>query len=167
MFKQILLGSAVLATLVAFTPAGARSARPVLTFRTMFPVHGAFVGPDNPINGLAGDDLPWTLAGAKGSLDSGGHVQIRLKGLQAAKVPVVPVQEPARTFRAVLSCLTEDSGGQPVPATVVTRDFAATPQGDCDIDDQLVLPSPCVAPVLFVVGASDSKWLAVSGVQSD
>src|SRR5215813_10633300 len=49
--------------------------RKILTFSTMYGVDGPFVGEDNPIRGVVGDELPWDIVGfAFGDLDTRGHL---------------------------------------------------------------------------------------------
>ena len=50
---------------------------------------------------------------------------------------------------------------------VTTEGFAATPFGDSDIDAQITLPNPCVAPIVFVLSGSEDKWFAVVGFESE
>ena len=48
---------------------------------------------------------------------------------------------------------------------ITTDGFPATPSGDSEIDTTVELPSPCVAPVVFVIAGSEDKWFAVTGVE--
>jgi len=56
-------------------------------------------------------------------------------------------------FRAVVSCLVEQSG-QIVTMNITTDGFPATPSGDSDVDTQLELPEECVAPIVFIIAAA-------------
>src|SRR5262249_40968097 len=49
---------------------------------------------------------------------------------------------------------------------VTTAGFPASASGDSDIDAQLALPSPCVAPVVFILAGSEDKWFAVTGFEA-
>jgi hypothetical protein len=40
--------------------------------------------------------------------------------------------------------------------------FPATPTGDAIIEETLTLPSPCLAPVVFVTNPT-GRWFAVTG----
>ena len=49
----------------------------------------------------------------------------------------------------------------------MTHGFRATESGDSIIDDHVDLPSPCVAPIVFVLAGSEDKWFAVTGIESE
>ena len=60
-------------------------------------------------------------------------------------------QNPLATFKAIVSCLSIDSNGQAVTVNLLTDAFAATmPGGDADFNGNVSLPSPCIAPIVFV-----------------
>ena len=52
-----------------------------------------------------------------------------------------------------MSCLTEE-GDAVVTANVITRGFAATSSGNSSIRATVVLPNPCVAPIILVLAGS-------------
>jgi len=177
MKKMMIVLVACLSTLAISSAVTARTsrtaaARSVLTFQTMYGVDGAFVGDANPVRGLNGDELPWEIGNStNGRLDSNGRLKIQVHGLVFADDPSVPPElrgrNDERFFRAVVSCLTVDSNGSVVTRNVSTDGFAATETGNCDIDAMIDLPSPCVAPVVFVIAGSENKWFAVTGVESE
>ncbi len=78
----------------------------------MFGVDGLFVGEDNPIRDVVGDELPWEVRKAKGSLDTNGRLKILVKGLVFKDDPSVPPDLVGKNdeteFRGLVSCLTED-----------------------------------------------------------
>jgi len=156
-------------------PAGALAKdrnRVVLDFATMYGVDEAFVGEDNPIRGIVGDELPWRIArGVHGRLTNRGHLRIRVRGLVFTDDPEVPPEKRGTNdeseFRAVVSCLAEDVPGHVATVNVTTTAFPATPSGDSDIDAQLELPAECVAPIVFVFAGSEDKWFAVTGFSSE
>src|SRR5207244_3141239 len=132
---------------MADKPAG--TPRTIVAFHSMYGVDGPFVGATNAIRGVAGDDLPWEVAHfASGSVTTGGHVKVVVRGLVFKDEDEVPADlrgindEP--NFRAVVSCLTE-SGDAVATANVATGPFKATASGNADIDDVVELPNPCVA----------------------
>jgi hypothetical protein len=146
--------------------------RVVLDFATMYGVDEAFVGEENPIRGIVGDELPWTIAGGvHGRLTNRGHLRIRVRGLVFTDDPEVPPDKRGTNdeteFRAVVGCLAEDQTGHVVTTNVTTPGFPATPSGDSDIDADLQLPAECVAPIVFVIAGSEDKWFAVTGFSSE
>ena len=62
-----------------------------------------------------------------------------------------------------MGCLTVDGSGAVITANVTTEGFRATVTGDSNIDTTVSLPTPCVAPVVFVIAGSEFKWFAVTG----
>jgi len=160
---------------VLVIPAGVHAKdrnRVVLDFATMYGVDEAFVGEENPIRGIVGDELPWTIAGGvHGRLTNRGHLRIRVRGLVFTDDPEVPPDKRGTNdeteFRAVVSCLAEDQTGHVVTMNLTTAGFPATPSGNSDIDTQLQLPAECVAPIVFVIAGSEDKWFAVTGFSSE
>jgi hypothetical protein len=147
-----------------------RPPKKVLAFETMYGVDGPFVGEENAIRDVPGDEAPWVVASARGSLDTTGHLQIRVHGLVFADDPRV---DPALVgkndeaeFRGLVSCLTE-VGDSVETANVETNGFPATESGDSKIDAQIDLPNPCVAPIVFVLAGSEEKWFAATGFESE
>jgi hypothetical protein len=136
----------------------------IMAFGTMYGVDGPFLDPANAIRGIIGDEAAWKLDSARGFLTKDGHLKIRVRGLIFGDG--TPNDED--TFRGAVSCLTEneDLGTTPV-ANVFTEGFPATPSGDSDIDAQVTLPNPCVAPVIFVLAGSEDKWFSVTGFEAE
>ena len=61
-----------------------------------------------------------------------------------------------------MSCTTT-IGGAPATANVATDPFPATATGDSKIEAQVNLPTPCLAPIIFV-GPSPTTWFAITGL---
>jgi hypothetical protein len=151
------------------------SHRPVqrmLSMHTMYGVDGALVGPANPIRGIAGDELPWEVGqSTHGDLDSNGRLRVHVHGLVFADDPSVPPElrgtNDEEFFRAVVSCLTVDGTGALVETNLTTEGFPASTSGDAEIDAMVELPSPCIAPIVFVIAGSEDKWFAVTGAETE
>jgi len=144
--------------------------RNVLVFGSMLGVDGAFVGSD-AIRGVPGDELPWMVGKARGSLGADGRLRINVRGLVFTNDPSVPANQRGindeATLRGLVSCLSEQSGGGGV-ATVnlMTAPFPATPAGDSEINGSVKLPAQCIAPIVFVMSGSENKWFAVIGSET-
>lgn len=159
----------VLATVLAMTllalPAWSSGKAKVLEFDTMAPVDGVFVGTVNPVRGVNGGGLPWQIDEAKGELTKDGRLEVEVEGLVLLEAAPVPPDRqgtnPIATFRAIVSCFSEVDGAL-VTVNVVTDPFPATPGGDAEIEATVDLPSPCVAPIVFV-GPSPTAWFAATG----
>lgn len=172
--RTVVVTASVLALAVAGSTLAKRGdkMRVLISFGIMYGVDEGFVGETNPIRDVVGDELPWVVAkSAKGKLESNGHLKIKVRGLVFTDDPEVPVDlqgtNDEEQFRGMVSCLTEDTGGGIVTANVVTEGFPANPEGDSDIDAQLTLPNPCVAPIVFVLAGSEDKWFAVTGFEAE
>ncbi len=138
----------------------------------MVAVTGPFVGSTNAIRGVNGGGLPWQISEGRGELQSDGTLEVQVRGLvlfNGPPVPVVPVNlrgtNPIAAFRAVVSCLTVVSGSQ-ATVNVSTDPFPASADGNAEIQATINLPSPCVAPIIFVTNgtvAPPGPWFAATG----
>ncbi|HXC49448.1 MAG TPA: hypothetical protein VN634_01070 [Candidatus Limnocylindrales bacterium] len=160
--------ASMLGPLLAHQADAQTTASTLIAFDTMYGVDGPFV--HHKLRGLVGDDLPWEIESAVGSVDTSGHVTIAVRGLVFADDPSVPINlrgtNDAAEFRAGVSCITE-AGNALKRVLVMTDGFPATTQGDGDINGQVELPNPCVAPVVFVMPGDEKDWFAVTGFESE
>lgn len=149
------------------SPASADKSK-VLEFNTMVGVPRPYTGPDNPIRGVAGGGLPWVIEFGKGELSPNGDVEVVVKGLVfdpndqividrgLAGINTIP------NFKVVVSCLSKDADGNPTTVNVSTGLFPADTAGNSYIEDTVSLPSPCIAPILFVTSPGGA-WFASTG----
>ena len=163
----LVLGSILAIGLIGTGSAAASSnGKKILQFQTMVGVAGPFVGATNPIRGINGGGLPWQIDDASGKLSSSGNLEVTVRGLvllDAAPVPeALRGTNPIATFQAIVSCTTT-IGGAPATANVATDPFPATATGDSKIKAQVNLPTPCLAPIIFV-GPSPTTWFAITGL---
>lgn len=147
------------------SPATAKEPK-ILEFDTMVGIPDAFTATKSPIRGLNGGGLPWTLTSAKGELKSSGHLEIKVAGLVLAAGPNAGSNPPnISSFRAIVSCLTSTGGVE----NVVTDPFPATTGpataggGNAEIEADLTLPEPCIAPIIFVTNPGGNAWFAATG----
>ena len=150
------LGAVLMTALVIQAGPATSSDRKILAFDAMAPVTGPFVGSSNPIRDINGGGLPWKIADGTGKLSGDGSVNVRVRGLV-----LLDGHNPAPFFQVIVSCLTivDDD---PATVNVSTAPFPATSTGDSTIKDDVALPSPCIAPIIFV-GPNASTWFAVTG----
>jgi hypothetical protein len=143
----------------------------IVSFETMYGVDDGFVK-NKAIRGVEGDELPWAVGSAVGSLTVGGHLTVSVRGIVFTNDPEVPPElrgiNDETDFRALVSCLvSEKKNGKKISTVnVTTAPFPATPTGDSDIDAQLQLPGDCVAPIIFILSGSEDKWFAVTGAET-
>src|SRR5262245_43450373 len=161
----LVLGSITTIGLIGIGAAAASSqGRKILEYQTIVGGDGPVGGSANPISGINGGGLPWQIDNAAGEL-SGSKLEVKVRGLVLLDGPPVPEalrgRNPAANFRAIVSCTTT-IGGAPATANVATDPFPATATGDSEIEAQVNLPSPCLAPIIFV-GPSPTTWFAVTG----
>ena len=141
---------------------GAQAARgsgdKILEAGTMFGVDGPFRGPTNAIRGVPGAGAAWRVSSAKAELKIDGKLEIEVEGLVLVSTGANPVP----LFRGLVSCQSVDGLGNPSIVNLSTGDFPASPAGDSEIEASLELPSPCIAPIVFVTN-STGRWFAVTG----
>jgi hypothetical protein len=154
---------ALVAALALALPAlssGGADGRKVLSSAVLAPVTGPYVGPTNPIRGVAGGGLPWRLASGSVELRADGRLHVDVEGLVFAAGPNEGTNTFA-AFKAIVSCQSVDNGAA-VVSNVPTELFAASTAGDAELDTTISLPSPCVAPIVFVT-APGGAWFAATG----
>jgi hypothetical protein len=151
----LVLGVALIAQTSA---ASSTSGETVLEFNTMFGVNDPFRGATNAIRGIPGAGAPWRIDDVNGELESDGRLEIDVEGL----VLVSTGLNPSAFFRGAVSCLTS-TGTTVSTVNLVTEQFPATTTGDSKIEATVSLPSPCVAPIVFVMNAGGTSWFAVTG----
>jgi hypothetical protein len=131
---------------------------PILAFGTMVPVTAPYVGTTNPIRGIPGGGKPWKIESGSGELSANGRLRVRTRGL----VLVATGTNPVTTFRAIVSCQSIDGSGNPDVVNVSTDTYPADANGDSEVDTKVELPSPCIAPIVFVTSPTGA-WFAVTG----
>jgi hypothetical protein len=151
----LVLGVALIAQASAVGSSGGET---VLKFDTMVGVDGPFRGATNAIRGVPGAGAPWRVDSVDGKLKAGGRLDIDVEGLVLVNTGL----NPSPSFRGLVSCLTNDATTVST-VNLVTDPFPATPTGDAEIRANVALPSPCVAPIIFVMNAGGTSWFAVTG----
>ena len=168
--KKALLSVVGLAVAVALVaPAlglGSADGRKVSDAKVLAAVSEPYTGSANAIRGLAGGGLPWEIGDATADLRADGRLHVDVEGLVLARRSPVPANlqgtNPIPQFKAIVSCLTTTSGGAATTSNISTPLAAASPTGDAEIDASVDLPSPCVAPIVFVTSPGGA-WFAVTG----
>lgn len=169
--KFAALGAAALvaaSTLALSSTAGADKSAKVLEFDTMVGNTAPYLGTRTPIRGVNAGGLPWVATRAKGELRANGKIEVEVEGLvidpndPVAIARGVAGSTGGQSYKAVVSCQSSDKGA----ATIVNVSTAAvTPNaaGDAEIEGMVALPSPCIAPIVFVTNAGGS-WFLATGV---
>ena len=166
-FVTALAVTALFSLLSIARPAPAASAREatLLQFNTMIGVPPTLTGAQSqaPLRGISGGGLPWMLTSARGSLSAGGHLKILVNGLVFAAGPNTGANTVA-SFRALVSCVNADGSFD----NILTEGFPATlgpassGGGDAEIETDVTLPEPCIAPIVFVTSPGGA-WFASTG----
>lgn len=170
-FIPITLAAILILSMVFFTgsatPVTARGTN-ILEFSSMIGVPRPYTGPVNAIRGIPGGGLPWVVGSANGELKATGELEIVVVGLvidpndPGAIAAGRAGTNPSPTFKATVSCLSKDAGGNPLTVNVSTAPFPADALGNATIEDTVTLPSPCIAPIIFV-GSPGGAWFASTG----
>jgi hypothetical protein len=146
----------------------------LLQFDTMAGVSRPYTGATNAIRGVPGGGLPWVLSSARGELWADGRLELKIKGLVFDPFDAVVIerglanQNTVASFRAIVSCLSKNVDGTAATVNLVTDAFPATTGflsdggGDAKIETYVNLPSPCIAPIVFVTSPGGS-WFAATG----
>lgn len=153
----------VLSTFFAASSATAKESK-ILEFSAMVGVPRPYTGATNAIRGVSGGGRPWAIKFAEGELKANGELEIKVRGLVID--PNEPVTtagtNPSATFKVVVSCLSKDANGLAVTSNVATEEFPADAAGNAEFETSVTLPSPCIAPIIFVTNPNGS-WFAATG----
>jgi hypothetical protein len=132
-------------------------------FSRLAAVAPPFTGNANPVRGIGGGGAPWQIASGSAELSTTGKLEVHVHGLVLVRTGANPVAN----FSAILSCQSKDAAGAPSIVNLVAGTAPATAAGDAEIEGTVTLPSPCVAPIVFVAipatATAPARWLAVSG----
>jgi hypothetical protein len=162
--RKLWIPAAVLALAVGLiaqaSSAGSGPDATVLKFKTMVGTVAPYIGATNAIRGVSGAGAPWSIDKADGTLNANGDLAVKVTGLI-----VTGSTNPSPMFRAVVSCQSVDAGAA-VIVNRVTAPFPATPTGNASFNGNVDLPSPCIAPIVFVTnggGDPPGVWFSVTG----
>jgi len=133
----------------------------LLEFNTMIGVPIPYTGAVNSIRGVPGGGLPWVLEFGRGKVSPEGNVDVLVKGLVFAAGPNTG-RNTVPNFKVIVSCMSKDATGAVVTVNVSTGLFPADTEGNAHIKDSVTLPSPCIAPIVFVTSPAGS-WFATTG----
>ena len=159
-WAAFVLAISLAVSLAAQVSVASGKGKAIMEFESMVGVSGPYVGAANPIRGINGGGIPWAIANGNGELQANGHLQVHVRGLVLAAGPKVGTN-PAADFKAIVSCLSI-SNGSPETVNVSTGLFPATTTGNAEINAQVTLPNPCIAPIIFVTSPTGS-WFATIG----
>jgi hypothetical protein len=130
-------------------------------------------GAANAIRGVPAGGLPWVLGSGKAKLFAGGRLVVEVEGLvfDPADAAVIARglagQNTVASFKAIVSCQSVVDGAAAVvnvesPLAPATVGPASAGGGDASISATLALPSPCIAPIVFVTSPTGA-WFAATG----
>jgi hypothetical protein len=154
---------------------GSDSGKALFEFETLTgaPRPYAGGGADAAIRGVPAGGLPWVIGSGEARLGEDSMLKVEVEGLvfDPADATVIERGLAGRNtvaqFKAIVSCQTVVDGAAavvnvstaPVPATI---GLAAAGGGNALIEEVLALPSPCIAPIVFVTSPT-GNWFAISG----
>jgi hypothetical protein len=135
----------------------------ILEFDTMVGIPAGLTGAQSvaPLRGINGGGIPWALTSAHGELTTSGHLEIEVQGLVLATTGSNPVA----SFRGRVSCVKSDGSFENNILTDLfpaTTGLASEGGGNAKIEADVILPQPCIAPIIFVTNPGGA-WFAATG----
>lgn len=115
-------------------------------------------GAAGTIRDVVGAGAPWSIGEAEISVKSSGKIEAEFQNLVLTNTGVNPVGSMA----VVVSCL--NAAKVTSAAFAVTTVTPTDPGGDADVETKVDLPSPCLAPIVFIVNANTGGWFAVDSL---
>ena len=117
--------------------------------------------------------LPWVVAEGKAKLWAGGRLEVEVEGLAFDPADATVIarglagQNTVASVKAIVSCQSVVDGAAVVvnvesPLAPATTGAASAGGGDATISATLALPSPCIAPIVFVTSPTGA-WFAATG----
>jgi hypothetical protein len=160
MKAPLLVVVAVLGAALLVVPAlglGSGDGRKVLEARVLAGLPQAYTGAPGAIRGVNGAGAAWSIGDAEADLRSDGRLEIEVQGL----IVTVRGNNPLAQFGATVSCQTIVDGA-PAVTNVRTALFDANAAGDAQTEQDVDLPTPCIAPIVFVT-TPGGAWIATTG----
>jgi hypothetical protein len=154
-----------------------KGSAPLFEFNQLVGVPRPYTGATNAIRGVPGGGVPWVISQGEAKLSSDGTLKVEVNGLVIDPNDAIAISRglagtnPIPAFKAIVSCQTvqqTDAGPQAIVTNVETATFPATTGpasaggGNAEIEQMLTLPSPCIAPIVFVTSPAGA-WFAASG----
>ncbi len=160
-----LAGATTLTLLLGAQVVSAKPGPKILEAQTLVGVPAGLTGAQSiePLRGISGGGIAWTLTSGKAELSATGELEIKVTGLVLASGANAG-SNPSPTFRGLVSCVKADG----TFLNILTDAFPATTGpatsggGNSTIETTVTLPSPCIAPIIFVTSAGGS-WFASTG----
>jgi len=160
MKAPLLVVAALAAAAVLLIPSlslGSGDGRKVLEARTLAGLPQAYTGAAGAIRGVNGAGAAWSIGDAQADLRSDGRLELEVQDL----IVIARGNNPLAQFKAIVSCQTIVNGA-PAVTNVTTDAFDANTAGDAQTETNVDLPTPCLAPIVFVTTPGGS-WIAVTG----
>lgn len=159
------VGVVVLLALASASLVTAKAPSKMLQWGTMVGVPAGLTGAQSqtPLRGISGGGIPWMLTRGQGTLSTTGQLKVEVEGLVLATGTSAGTN-PISSFRALVSCVNGDGTFQNIltDAFPATTGPASAGGGDADIETNVTLPAPCIAPIVFVTSPTGA-WFASTG----
>lgn len=129
----------------------------------MIGVPATLVGAAGQIRGINGAGLPWTIGLSSAEVSASGKIEVSFNDLVFAAGPNVGKNTIA-SMKVIVSCL--DTTGAAVNVSTpfpVTTATPLDPGGHGAIETSVALPSPCLAPIVFITSLGGA-WFALDGL---
>jgi hypothetical protein len=153
--KKVVFSSivAIVAAAALVITAGANSGAGSL-HSTLAPSHPT----DPAFHNVAAGKVPWLLQHGRVSITPEGEFNVEIHGLV---IPALGTPGPVTTVSASLYCGADANG----TAAATTKSAPLSRGGDAEINDHVVLPTTCLAPIVLIhpSNLSSAVYIAVTG----
>jgi len=162
--RRVVIVGAVVATVVfgvVATGVGASAARQGTVLRSTLIGRPEAASLTVPISGVQPGAVPWALDRGTTRVNSAGRLSLHVEGLliTGTGTNLDGTTGPVTNVVASLTCQGT------APTVVSTAAVPLSPEGDARIDQRIVVPSPCLAPIVLVrANSSSGPWIAATGL---
>jgi len=124
-------------------------------------------GAGRPVRTVNSGGVPWVVsAGSDTRLTGDGRLRADIRGLLITGTggALDGTTGPVTQVVAALTCTNAATGDTGAPSIVATAAAPLSAAGNARIDDRIMVPSPCIAPIVLIrANGAAGPWIAGSG----
>lgn len=123
--------------------------------------------PGQPIRTVSSGGVPWTMEDGSGArLTEDGRLRADIRGLLITGTGTTDDGTTGKVTGVVaaLTCANPATGDTGPPTILNSSTASLSSKGDARIDQQIAVPTTCLAPIVLIRANGDSgPWIAASG----